>query len=60
MIAEANAAALAVAIEALLLDPMKIKALGDAGRQAITERFTLDRMASEVAQLCAALRKTQP
>jgi glycosyltransferase involved in cell wall biosynthesis len=45
VIAEANAASLAAAIEALLLDPVRAKALGEAGRRAVIERFTMKQMA---------------
>ncbi|KAF0177078.1 MAG: Glycosyl transferase group 1 [Limisphaerales bacterium] len=55
VIAEANAAALAAAIEALLLDPARLRTLGEAGRRAVGERFTVDRMAAEVAQAAGSL-----
>lgn len=55
VIAEANAAALAAAIEVLLLDPARLRALGAAGRRAVGERFTVDRMAAGVASLAEAL-----
>lgn len=55
VIAEANAAALAAAIEALLLDPARLRALGEAGRRSVGERFTVDRMAAEVAQAAEQL-----
>lgn len=59
VIAEANAAALAAAIEALLLDPARLRALGEAGRRAVGERFTVDRMAAEVAQAAGSLVRAQ-
>ncbi|MBI5802315.1 MAG: glycosyltransferase family 4 protein [Verrucomicrobia bacterium] len=59
VIAEANASALAEAIESLLLNPARLQALGEAGRRAVSERFTVDRMASEVAALCEALVRTR-
>ncbi len=55
VIAEVNAAALATAIEGLLLDPTQLRALGEAGRRAVSERFTVDRMAGEVASRCEEL-----
>ncbi len=55
VIAEANAAALASAIEGLLLDPARLRALGAAGQRAVSDRFTVERMASEVASQCEAL-----
>ncbi|NBR86691.1 MAG: glycosyltransferase [Verrucomicrobia bacterium] len=55
VIAEANAAALSAAIEALLLDPARLRALGEAGRRAVGERFTVDRMAEGVVTLAEAL-----
>ena len=57
VIAEANAAALANAIEGLLRNPAQLRALGEAGRRAVTERFTVDRMAAEIASQCEALLK---
>lgn len=59
VIAEANAAALAAAIEALLLDPARLRTLGEAGRRAVGERFTVDRMAAEVAQAAGSLVRAQ-
>lgn len=55
VIAEANAASLAAAIEALLLDPARLRALGEAGRRAVGERFTVDRMAADVGYFAEAL-----
>jgi glycosyltransferase involved in cell wall biosynthesis len=55
LIAEANAASLAVAIESLLCAPARAQALGEAGRRAVQERFTVDRMAEGVATLAEAL-----
>ena len=42
--------ALAEAIEALLLDPARARALGEAGRRAVFERFSAEAMARAVAQ----------
>ena len=55
VLAEANAAALATATEGLLLDPARLRALADAGRRAVSERFSVDRMAGEVASRCEEL-----
>lgn len=55
VIAEANAASLAAAIEVLLLDPARLRTLGDAGRRAVAERFTVDQMAKGVEAALAAL-----
>ncbi len=56
LIAEANAAALATAIEGLLLDPARAKALGEAGRRAVRERFTMEQMALGVETALGGLR----
>ena len=45
LIAEPNAAALARAIEELLLNPERARALGQAGRSAVLQRFGVQRMA---------------
>jgi len=42
--------ALAEAIEALLLNPARARALGDTGRRAVFERFSAEAMARAVAQ----------
>ncbi len=55
VIAEANAASLATAIEALLLDPARARALGGAGRRAVSERFTMEQMACGVETVCQQL-----
>ena len=54
VIAEANAAALAAAIESLLLDPARARALGESGRRAVAERFTVGQMAKGVESALAA------
>lgn len=59
VIAEANAAALAAAIEALLLDPARLRALGESARRSVAEHFTVDRMAGELAKLAEALLLTR-
>jgi len=45
--------ALAGAIESLLLDPARALALGEAGRKAVAEKFSVETMAAQVAGLCA-------
>jgi len=52
-----NPTALADAIEALLLDPDRARALGRAGREAVLEHFTVERMADQVLEVFAALRR---
>jgi glycosyltransferase involved in cell wall biosynthesis len=47
--------ALAEAIEALLLDPARARALGEAGRDAVRERFSADAMARALVDVCAGL-----
>lgn len=46
-----DAMALASAIEELLLDPNRARDLGNAGRQAVSERFTAEAMARETARV---------
>jgi len=48
LIAEPNASALADAIESLLNNPARARALGEAGQRTIREKFNIDRMAREV------------
>jgi glycosyltransferase involved in cell wall biosynthesis len=45
--------ALAGAIESLLLDPARARALGESGRRAVAEKFSVETMALQVAGLCA-------
>jgi glycosyltransferase involved in cell wall biosynthesis len=44
---------LAGAIESLLLDPARARALGEAGRRAVAAKFSAEAMARQVAALCA-------
>ena len=54
-------AALAMGLRELLLDPQKSQELADRGRATVRERFTADRMAGQVEELCAAIGgKRQP
>jgi glycosyltransferase involved in cell wall biosynthesis len=55
--AAGDADALAGAIESLLLDPARARALGAAGSRAVAEKFHAEGMALQTANLCAeALR----
>jgi glycosyltransferase involved in cell wall biosynthesis len=45
--------ALADALETLLLDPARARALGECGRKAVAEKFSAATMARQVAGLCA-------
>lgn len=51
--------ALAEAIGALLSDPARSRALGQAGRRAVFERFSAETMAREVAQACGEIAGTR-
>jgi glycosyltransferase involved in cell wall biosynthesis len=53
--AENDPQALAEAIEELLLDPARARALGEAGRRAVFERFSAEAMARAMAQVYAEL-----
>jgi glycosyltransferase involved in cell wall biosynthesis len=44
--------ALADAIESLLLDPARARSLGEAGQKAIQEKFSIETMARQIAELC--------
>jgi glycosyltransferase involved in cell wall biosynthesis len=52
--------ALAEAIEELLLDPARARALGEAGRRAVIERFSAEAMARAMAQVYAEMAAKQP
>ena len=58
LIAEANAASLAEAIGALLLDPVRRRTLGEAGRRSVAEHFTVDNMAHGVESALSAMPRT--
>jgi len=53
--AAADPAALAEAIEALLLDRARARTLGDAGRRAVFERFSAEAMARTLVEAYAGL-----
>jgi len=44
---------LADALESLLLDPARARALGESGRKAVAEKFNVETMARQVAAHCA-------
>ena len=44
--------ALADAIESLLLNPARARALGEAGQKAVQARFGIETMAAQMAELC--------
>jgi glycosyltransferase involved in cell wall biosynthesis len=52
--------ALADALEALLLDPVRVRALGDAGRRAVHERFNADHMTHETLRAFAEVVRLFP
>jgi glycosyltransferase involved in cell wall biosynthesis len=51
--ADSGAEPLAGAIESLLLDPARARALGAAGSRAVAEKFNVESMALQTAALCA-------
>jgi glycosyltransferase involved in cell wall biosynthesis len=55
VIAEPAAPALATAIEGLLLDDARRRSLGNAGRRAVRERFTIDRLARDTLEVYRGL-----
>jgi glycosyltransferase involved in cell wall biosynthesis len=59
LIAEPNATALADAVEELLLNPTRARALGEAGRSVVREHFNEARMAWEVLAAFESARKSQ-
>jgi glycosyltransferase involved in cell wall biosynthesis len=44
---------LADGLESLLLDPVRARALGEAGRKAVASKFNVETMARQIAALCA-------
>ena len=56
LICDPTAEALADAIESLVLDPNRAHTLGEAGREAVRHRFTVERMAREIAAAYEAVR----
>ena len=52
--------ALADALEALLLDPERARALGEQGRRTVIERFNVDVMAENVARVFAGVMEQAP
>ena len=55
-----NASALAAALEPLLRDRDRLRALGEAGRRAVRERYTDGTMARQVAAVAERVRATGP
>jgi glycosyltransferase involved in cell wall biosynthesis len=49
--------ALADAIESLLLDPARARSLGEAGQKAVREKFSIETMARQMAELCHEARR---
>jgi glycosyltransferase involved in cell wall biosynthesis len=49
-----NPQSLAAAAEQLLLDPKRARAMGNAARQAVIEKFDVNKMAVDFAALCSA------
>jgi glycosyltransferase involved in cell wall biosynthesis len=58
--AEEDPQALAEAIEGLRLNPARARALGEAGRRAVFERFSAESMARAMAQVYAEMAAKQP
>jgi glycosyltransferase involved in cell wall biosynthesis len=56
--AAGDARALAEAVEGLLLNPARARALGEAGRRAVTERFSAEAMARETLRVYGELLKS--
>ncbi len=57
--APGDEAALADAIESLLLDPARARSLGQAGQKAVREQFGIETMARQMAELCRSVAKPQ-
>jgi glycosyltransferase involved in cell wall biosynthesis len=51
LLCEPNASALADGIEELLSQPERAQALGEAGRQAVLRRFSVERMARDIVEV---------
>jgi glycosyltransferase involved in cell wall biosynthesis len=52
VICDPTAEGLAQSIEQLLHDPIALGTLGEAGRKAVFQQFSVERMAEEVARIC--------
>ena len=52
---EKSVGALAEALESLLTDPDRTRALGERGRIAVHERFSIDRMAEDMLSIYNSL-----
>jgi glycosyltransferase involved in cell wall biosynthesis len=55
IIAEPTATALAEALELLLLDPARARAMGEAGRNVVRKRFSIEAMAGQTITTYAEL-----
>jgi glycosyltransferase involved in cell wall biosynthesis len=60
IIADPNTLALATAMEELLLDPARARALGETGQRAVVERFNERRMADEVLNVYREAIRSRP
>ena len=52
--------ALADAIESLLLDPARARSLGEAGQKAVREKYGIETMARQMAELCREAGRNFP
>jgi glycosyltransferase involved in cell wall biosynthesis len=59
VVCEPNPEALASALERLLLDPIQSRALGEAGRSAVFQRFGIEHMAEAMATVYRELQKAE-
>ena len=55
-----EAKSLADALEALLLDPARARALGEAGRRAVSEKFSAEAMARATLQVFESVTEREP
>jgi glycosyltransferase involved in cell wall biosynthesis len=60
VIAEPNATALAMAIEDLLLNTPRARAFGEAGRRAVLQHFSVQRMAEDVLNVYRDAANSRP
>ena len=51
--------ALAETIETLLLDPARARSLGEAGQKTVRDRYSIETMARQMAELCRNSIKAQ-
>ncbi|MEO8425750.1 MAG: glycosyltransferase family 4 protein [Verrucomicrobiota bacterium] len=55
-----NATALADGIERLLLDPQRARAMGEAGRNAVLQNFSVERMARDMVEVFQEVSQQRP